>query len=112
MAPDTEDAADAAQPGDAAEDSGYTVELEVAGDGTMTVSVESAGQESAESGGEDAAGTPVKSIKEALALILEIVKAGGQMPDTQGAEADFNAGYGDGAMEQGTGMAKNQMKFG
>lgn len=82
---------------------GYTIELHVAGDNSMTVSVEREGAgvpESVDFGAmgatpeapEAPAGTPVKGLKGAIDAIIGIVQRGGEMDDTQG-DADFAAGF-------------------
>lgn len=74
---------------------GYTIELHVAGDNSMTVSVEreGAGAEMAEAGAMgEASGTPVKGLKGAIDMIIGIVQRGGQMDDTQG-DAEFAEGF-------------------
>ena len=79
----------------------YTIEISVTPDG-ISVGVESADQENAEQGAAGAAGgaggeaaTPVKSIKEALTLALEIYRADGEMPETSGTSPEdaMDAGY-------------------
>ena len=88
-----------------AEDTGYTIEIKVSGDGSITVSSESAneeaGEESAEGGeaAEAPEGTPVKSIKEALTLVLDIYRNDGQA--SQGASADDQMNEGFGTPNQG-----------
>jgi hypothetical protein len=64
---------------------GYTICITVNPDNTMTVSTEPAEPQEG--------GTPAKSIAEALAMALEIFKAGGQMPDPAQAEQSMAAGF-------------------
>lgn len=81
---------------------GYTIEIAVSGDDSMTVSVESAGQEGAESGMAEASeGVPAKSIKDALTMALAIYKSNGQMPQGESdQDASFNEGFGGQAPAQ------------
>jgi len=72
---------------------GFSVELYVGADGSMSVNVESGEEEAQQHGGEMPTGTPVASLEEAITKIIEIVKNGGQMPDTAGEQAEFDAGY-------------------
>ena len=88
----------AAQPMDADDSGGYTIELEVSPDGKFTVSVESAAVENAEQPGSeadegDAGEQEFSDIKSALTAILEIVKNDGKMQPQGADEANFNAGY-------------------
>ena len=80
---------------DTEDQGGYTVELHVAADGSMTLDVETDSQEEGEGGaagaeGAEPSGQPVKSLREAMALIMDIVKNGGQMQAS--GDADFEAG--------------------
>ena len=84
---------------------GYCIELYVNGDGTMSVSVESEAEEAEQHDGDPTGGgTPVQSLKEAIALIQTIIANGGQVSDAA-ADDEFAAGYGDGAMPE-TAMSK------
>ena len=98
-APDT-----GAQTDDSSVTQGYTIEISVAGDGSITVGAESAAQENAEGGSgvpsggassDSSEGTaqPAKNIKDALLMALEIFKAGGEMPKADTSDADFSQGY-------------------
>lgn len=75
---------------------GYEICISVDGAGKITVGVESADQEAAESQGGDESGEaamPVGSIREAVATAMEIYKNDGAMPDGQD-DAEFNGGFG------------------
>lgn len=68
---------------------GYTICINVGGDGTISVATEPM---EAEMGDGEAMGSPAKDIQEALAMAIDIFKNGGQMPpDT--ASADMAAGF-------------------
>lgn len=73
---------------------GYCIEIHVKADGTITVSVESEAAEQAEDqNAESESAMPVKSIKEALSMALDIFKSNGEMQQP-GADMDqMNAGY-------------------
>lgn len=91
--------------GDSAEN-GYSVELYVSADGQMTISVESAAEEAAQhEGNPTEGGTPVAGLKEAVQMIMDIVKNNGKMPDSNEGEADFSEGFGKPqVMQPGPGM--------
>jgi len=74
------------------QDQGYTIEIKVAGDGSMTYSVEPGSEEAEEEGGEGAepSGTPVKSLADLIAKIKETIQNGGASPETS--DAQFKAG--------------------
>lgn len=75
--------------------SDYEICISVTG-GKISVGVESAGVEAAEGGaqeGGEAAQTPVGSIREAVAMAMEIYQNDGAMPDGQD-DAEFNGGFG------------------
>lgn len=76
-------------------ESGYCIEIHVKGDGTISVGVESEADESAEDqGGEPAENEmPVKSIKDALSMALDIFKSGGQMQAPGSDMEQMSAGY-------------------
>jgi hypothetical protein len=85
---------------DGSQNGGYVIEIRVGADKSISVCVESAADEDAEEsgGGDDGSGgdsddnsTPVKSIKEALTMALEIYRNDGEMP--QQADADFQQGF-------------------
>ena len=78
---------------------GYVIEIAVSGDNAITVSVESAEAEMGEGGAPEPQGTPVKSIRDALSLVIDIYKNAGQMQDH--GDADFAAGFGKPATEPG-----------
>jgi hypothetical protein len=72
---------------------GYTIEIKVDGSGAITLSVEPAADEAAEEQGEGAeSGQPVKNIKEACSLVMDIFNNAGQMTD--GGDGDFDSGFG------------------
>lgn len=77
---------------------GYTIEVKVSGDGSITVCVEPASEEAAEEGGEgqgdDDDAQPVSSIREACKLVMQIFNSQGQAPDASQDQADMSAGYG------------------
>lgn len=54
---------------------GFTIEIEVDGQGNITVSLEDASQEANEGQGEDAQGTPAKNIADALKIAKEMYLA-------------------------------------
>ncbi len=76
------------QPGDGdADDQGGSA----AGGGTSGASGASGASGGGDAGSDSGGGmTPVKNIKEALTVALEIYRSGGQVED---ADADFNSGY-------------------
>lgn len=82
------------------EQAGFLVELYVKPDGSMSINVESGEEEAEQHGGAMPEGTPVKSLEEAISMIIDIVKNGGQVEDAMAGQDEFNAGYGDGAMEE------------
>ena len=82
-------AEDSAEPGE----EGFTIEIEVAGDGSITVSMESASQESAEGSGEDSEGTPAKDIGEALKIALSMYREASGGTDSTAANEQFKAGF-------------------
>jgi hypothetical protein len=82
-----------AETGAEAATEGFSVELYVAADGSMSVNVESGAEEAEQHGGEMPTGTPVKSLKEAVEMIIQVVKNGGKM-DTPEDEAAFSEGFG------------------
>lgn len=80
---------------------GYVIELRVAADGAMSVSVEpdapvmennEGDPEGGDMGGEDA--QPVANIGEAMKLIREIVAHAGEMTDTSASQGEMESGYG------------------
>ena len=88
--------------------SAYTIEITVTADGKISVGVETAQEESEEEGGSEGTATdedmasegsepgaaqPVKSIKEALVLALEIFKNNGEAPAPDTSDSDFASGY-------------------
>lgn len=93
-------AADPSAQGEDATEGGYTIEIEVAGDGSITVSVESAATEGAESTGDESqdeqSAQPAANIKEALTLALAAYKNDGKLPDLQGQADQFDQGFGAG----------------
>lgn len=85
---------------DPAEDTskGYTIEINVAADNSITVSVEPKTEEDAEEqGGADGADSDeaqsVASIREACKLVQQIYAAQGEAPDTGADDAAMEAGY-------------------
>ena len=101
-------AADAGGSGDTAPQ-GYTIEIMVAADGTITVDVEQGADDSdesgegAETGGDTSTGgdadagspTPAKNIKDALSIALDIYRNSGEIAAATTAPADdMQAGYG------------------
>lgn len=88
------------------EPSGYVILLHVAGDGSISVGVESEAEEAQEgetpgdgseaaeqaSGDNDDQMKPCANIKEALTEALAIYKADGQMPDDTSADEAFQQG--------------------
>jgi hypothetical protein len=85
---------------------GYCIEVHVAADGSIKVSVEPEAEEASEegaqaaggaagdAGAEDADAQPVANIREAIKLVMEIYKSQGELPDTSGDQAQMTAGYG------------------
>ena len=98
--PSTDPSADPSATGGDDDQGGYTIEIEVSGDGSITVSVESAATEGAESTGDEskdeASAQPAANIKEALTLALGAYKNNGQLPDAKGANDQFDQGFGSG----------------
>lgn len=87
----------AAQP-DAAQDAGYEICIKVAGDGSLSVGVESPQAEAAEVGAmggadDDSSYKPAANIKEALTMALEIFKADGQVAPEDDGEDQFAQGF-------------------
>lgn len=82
-APSGEDDGDAAP-------KGFTVCIYVDGAGKMSVGVEDP-----QGPGEDAepAGMPVPSARDAISMVMDIIKAGGKMPDSTG-DDEFKKGFG------------------
>lgn len=87
---------DPAQEDDAS--GGYTIEVKVAGDGSISVCVEpEMGEMGEESSAEDAGEEdyqPVASIREACKLVTQIYQSQGQLPDSTADQADMATGYG------------------
>lgn len=101
----------AGEPGEAPEQggqAGYCIELCVTPDGQMTIAVEPLGGEMGEEQGEPT-GTPVNGLRDALAMIMTIVKNNGQMANEQAGEDEFNAGYGEGSNSTAPEVAKRFM---
>lgn len=76
---------------------GYTIEIHVSADDTITVSVETEEEEDAE---HEATGTEpemmdAKNIREALKKVMEIYSNAGKPVDTGAAEAQMSEGYGE-----------------
>lgn len=91
MGSDPENSADAGNETD--QDSGaYSIEIEVAADGSITVSVESAATEGAESTGnqaeDESSAQPAKDFKDAMKIAYSIYNNSGEMPEAGGAEQD------------------------
>lgn len=94
-------------PDDAQGDGSYVIEIRVSGSKEITVCVEEGSEEAGEeagadggdadsygasgAGGGDDNSVPVKSIKEALTLALEIFRNDGELP--QQADDDFQQGF-------------------
>lgn len=115
MSDDLDDTGDAGASGDPSagaagaqqDDGSYVIEIRVSGDKQISVCVERGAEEASEEGASDQGGqadagdyggsgadddsTPVKSIKEALTLALEIFRADGVLP--QSADDDFQQGF-------------------
>ena len=88
-----------AGPAAATEQGGYTICIDVGGDGALSVSVEGLAAEPAEGMGAPEAmaepmAQPAGSIKEALTLALAAYKDNGKMPDMQGQSDQFEQGFG------------------
>jgi hypothetical protein len=68
----------------------YTICIYVDGNGKMSVGVEQP-----EAPGEDAEpmGKPVPSARDAISMVMDIIKSGGNMPDSSG-DDEFNKGFG------------------
>jgi hypothetical protein len=84
---------------DAQEDAGgYTIEIEVASNGSITVSVETDSQEEGEAGqspeaAPEDAGKSVPNIREAIKVVMDIYNNAGQQSDTNAADDQMSAGY-------------------
>ena len=76
-------------------ESGYCIEIHVKSDGTISVGVESEADETAEDQGTEDQGSemPVKSIKDALSMALDIFKNGGEMQSPGADMEQMSAGY-------------------
>jgi len=79
---------------------GYVIEIDVAADNSITVSVEPKSTEDAEEQGGGAStesadedSQPVSSIREACKLVMEIYSSQGELPDTGASDAAMQAGY-------------------
>ena len=76
---------------------GYSIEIRVAADQSITVSVEPASTEDAEEQGggaeTDEDSQPVASIREACKLVTQIFASQGELPDTGADDAQMTAGY-------------------
>lgn len=71
---------------------GFTICIKVGGDGSIKVGTEPYTEE----GGEDESGlSPVKNIKEAMSVALDIFNNGGQVVDATAGDADFDSGFAD-----------------
>lgn len=72
---------------------GYSIEIYVDGDGKISVGVESGAEEASEhqATGQEPERTPVKGIREALEIVMDIYKNQGQM---NAGEDQFAAGFG------------------
>lgn len=96
----------AADAGQGQDDGSYVIEIRVGGDKTISVCVERGSEETSEEGAADQGGpadagdygggsddtsVPVKSIKEALTLALEVFRNDGEMPKQ--ADEDFQQGF-------------------
>jgi hypothetical protein len=74
---------------------GFSVELYVGADGQMSINVESAAEEADQHGGDPMeGGTPVAGLKEAIQMIMDIVKNNGKMTDPAEGDAEFSEGFG------------------
>lgn len=86
-------------PMDEQEDAGgYTIEIEVAADGKITVSVETDTQEEDETGqssetSPEDAGQAVPNIREALKLAMDIYQNAGKQSDTNMADQQMEQGF-------------------
>jgi hypothetical protein len=85
---------------------GYTICIHVAGDNSLSVSVEGLEPETAGPEGsmgdqqEDMQGAqPAPDIKTALTLALAAYKSDGKLPDLAGQDAEFDKGFGAGPGE-------------
>jgi hypothetical protein len=80
---------------------GYTIELTVKPDGSMTIGVEPIAEEQSEESGEaggDAEDTQsVSSLGDAIRVIKDIVAHAGDISDMQGSQDAMSSGYGKGA---------------
>jgi len=97
---------------DQAPQQGYCIELHVAADGSMRVNVEpedeEASEEQAGDQGQGEEGQAVAGLKEAMQVIIDIVKNGGQVADAAAGEDDFAAGFNEDT--SGNGGAPAQAK--
>jgi hypothetical protein len=79
---------------------GYTIELCVKPDGSMTIGVEPIAEEQSEESGEsggDGDTQPVSSLGDAIRVIKDIVAHAGDISDMQGSQDAMSSGYGKGA---------------
>lgn len=93
MDPTIEQESPAEDAGEASAGKAYSVELYVSADGSMSINVESGEEEAEQHGGEMPTGTPVKGLKEAVEMILEIVQNGGQMESDTDEMAGFQEAF-------------------
>ena len=108
--PSTDPSADPSA--DPSESQGYTIEIIVAADGTITVDVEqgadddsgsdsgdgsaAGGADGGDGSGDDESGnspTPAKNIKDALSIALDLYRNQGQMTAVGAPSDDMQAGY-------------------
>lgn len=74
-----------------AQSAGYTVCIQVGADGSMKVGVEP--PEDPAEAPEDGSFKPAPSAKDAMMMVMNIIKNNGKMPEGD-PDADFNAGFG------------------
>lgn len=87
--------ADGAMPtGDEPTAEGYTIEIKVSADGSMTYCVEPGAEEDEEEGGEgDTNAVPVKGMADLMSKIKDTIASNGASPDDS--DAQFKAGLGE-----------------
>ena len=75
------------------EQGGYCIEIHIGADGQISIGVETEAEEDAEheATGQEPERTPVKGIREAMEVVLDIFKSGGQMAE---ANDQFAEGFG------------------
>jgi hypothetical protein len=75
------------------EQPGYTICIKVAPSGMMVGVENESGEAPGDEASEESGFKPVKDIKDALAMAIDIYKNNGQATDTASAESEFSSGF-------------------